>query len=141
MRRGGMLVPRDTLEILLMSDERLYIWVIVILFAVAPLMLGASSLWLSLKRPRATSPMGIALGIAVATWASACWLLGGYFGVYPNLLPALLLVIPSGGTLEPRWKDSSVVALNFLIWPAAGWLFCHVGTSGRNLDPGGTDGL
>ena len=136
-----MLVPRDTLENLLLSDERLYIWVIVVLFAVAPLMLVALSLWLSLKRPRATSAMGIALGFAVAIWASACWLSGGYFGVYPNLLPALLLVIPFGGSMEPRWKDSSVVALNFLIWPAAGWLFCHVARTGRNLGPGGTDGL
>jgi hypothetical protein len=136
-----MLVPRDTLEDLLMSDERLYIWVIVILFAVAPLMLFASLLWLSLKRPRATRAMGMALAFAVAIWASACWLLGGYFGVYPNLLPALLLVIPFGGSMEPWLKDSSVVALNFLIWPAAGWLFCHIASTGRNLASGGTDGL
>jgi hypothetical protein len=43
-----MLVPRDTLEALLMSDERLYVWEICILFAVARLMLFASLLWLSL---------------------------------------------------------------------------------------------
>lgn len=96
-----------------------------IVFAVAPAMLIALFLWLLLKNRRNSSRDGMMMGLAVALWKNACWLLGGEVGVYFNILPALITTVTVGwpeGNGSSWREEVAVVVLNFLIWPIAGRL-------------------
>ncbi len=84
---------------------------------------------------------GLAIGLAVATWASACWLLLPYFGVYPNLPSYLLLAIAFGFSLDTWWKELLVIGMNFVVWPLAGRLFFRLARTEGDLGPDIPDAL
>lgn len=100
----------------------------VVLFVIAPAMLLALFLLLLVQGRWGASRDGLAMGLAVSFWTSACWLLEGYLGAWLNL-PAGLIVVAVFGWLEgtePSWLlELLVVVMNFLLWPIAGWLFFH----------------
>jgi hypothetical protein len=106
-RVGGGLMLRETMESLLPTDIMLYLLMFALQFTVIPAMLIASLLRIAVAGPRATHRESVAFGLAVAIWTNACWLLAGYFGVYPNLPAALLAMLALGWSTETWWFDRS----------------------------------
>jgi len=102
------------------------------------------ALWLArcLQRGfQGTARDGLATGLAVATWASACLLLVPYGGLYPNLPACLLIEIAFGFPMDTWWKELLVIAMNFVVWPLAGCLVFRIARTGKHLGPGVTDEL
>src|SRR4051794_26942887 len=97
------------------------------LYVVAPSLLLAMFVWLLAVGHRGASRDGLAMGLAVSTWTSACWLSGGYFGAWlmipPWLLASALLALSGVPTdPEPWWFEVMVVVASFLLWSIAGRL-------------------
>jgi hypothetical protein len=135
-RVGGGLMLRETMESLLPIDIMLYLLMFALLFTVTPAMLIASLLGLAASGPRATHRESVAFGLAVAIWTNACWLLAGYFGVYPNLPAALVATLALGWSTETCSFDLMVIAMNFLIWPFAAWIVVRIARTGQHHDSG-----
>ena len=69
---------------------------------------------------------GLLLGLGVAVWASLCWLAVPYCGGYP-CLPGLVASMVVFGTspVDTLPEELFIHAVNFVVWPAAGWLLFH----------------
>jgi hypothetical protein len=66
------------------------------------------------------SGFGLLLGFAVGVWASLCWIVVRYAGVYPNLPGAICGWLAYGvGTWE---QELTVHVTNVIMWPVLGWL-------------------
>lgn len=121
---------RDELHqlIMLYLGPPAYVLVFVALFVVAPIALFTGFLLLLVRGRWGASRDGLAMGLAVSVWASACWLLDSYLGVFANLPSSLIVTAIFGWPqdAEPSWpQELLVVAMNFLVWPIAGWLCFH----------------
>jgi hypothetical protein len=103
---------------------------LVFVFALAlllPLLMGAGA-YLVVAKERRRARDGLLLGVAVAAWASLCWLVVPYCGAYP-CLPALAVIVASGGSpVDTLPEELLVHATNFVLWPTAGWLVFHIRT-------------
>ena len=66
--------------------------------------------------------VGLLAGLAVAVWASLCWLVVPYAGGYP-CLPGLVvtMLIFRAPPIDTLPEELLVHAVNFVLWPAAGW--------------------
>lgn len=73
---------------------------------------------------------GMAIGLLVAAWTSCCWLLGGYIGGYPNIVPIMLVFIVFGDC-NTKSMELLIVVLNFFIWPLVGLMLFR---GGKRLD-------
>jgi hypothetical protein len=88
-----------------------------------PVLLGAAFIYLLISGWR--SPRyGLLLGLAVAVWASLCWLVVPYCGAYP-CLPGLIatMLVFDASPIDTLPEELFIHAVNFALWPAAGWLW------------------
>ena len=94
-----------------------YLALCVLLFTLVPVALLAAGvvLW---GRGRAA---GAAAGLLVAAWASCCWVVVPYLGVYPNIPGAAFCAVLFGrGT---PGQEAAVHLTNLILWPVVGHLF------------------
>jgi hypothetical protein len=63
---------------------------------------------------------GLAVGIAVAIWASLCYLCVPYIGLYPNLPGAAFCLLV--GADDPWIGELCIHGTNVVLWPVLGWL-------------------
>src|SRR5690242_13285768 len=112
-----------------MMGTTLYVVLAYALFTIVPLILIGLFFWLFLNGRWGPSRDGLAVGIAVAVWASTCWLVVPYCGGYANL-PGLFLVMAFGPPVDTWWKELLVHATNFILWPLVGWLFFRTALKG-----------
>jgi hypothetical protein len=85
------------------------------------------------------SRFGLLVGIAVAVWASLCWIIVPYCGGYPDL-PGMVL----GGVCfgVGTWgQEISVHATNLILWPLLGWLLFRAVGQGNTAREGHPSGL
>jgi hypothetical protein len=75
---------------------------------------------------------GLALGFAVAVWASLCDLCVPYAGLYPNLPGAILALAVAGSGADATWVGQLCIhATNLILWPSLGWLVFRLRRAGN----------
>jgi hypothetical protein len=66
---------------------------------------------------------GLLAGFAFALWASLCYLVVPWVGLYPNLPGVCLAAVVDGVGEEATWVGELCVHLvNFVLWPLLGWV-------------------
>ena len=92
------------------------------LFLVVPILILLALTYFLVKSRREGFD-GVLFGFAIGAWASICWLVVPYCGAYP-CLPGLLatMVVFQAPPVDTLPEELLVHAVNFVLWPAAGWL-------------------
>lgn len=93
--------------------------------------LGLVNLFLVGLRTGRGSSFGLLAGIAVAVWASLCWIVVPYCGCYPNIPGAAIGGVAFG--VGTPGQEVSVHLTNLTLWPLFGWLpFWLAGQAGHH---------
>jgi hypothetical protein len=137
VKDGLLTITAQGSEDEMLGEPQASILSIVVLYVIAPSLLLALFVWLLAMGRWGASRDGLAVGLAVALWASACWLTGGYLGAWLNIPSVLLVVLAFGSELgrDTWWMELAVVGANFLTWPLLGWLFFRTVTKVFKLGP------
>ena len=109
-------------------DEKVHVWaglvMLVLQFPIIPigLLFWVLALWkLGLRPPRLAAITGLALGMWLTTLALAL----PYFGMYPNIVPAfivLLLNYVNGiDQADPRFTFAVIFIVNLVLFPFLCW--------------------